>query len=303
MCLIGLALDSHPRFGMVVAANRDEYFQRPAEGIDWWRTHEASPWLLGGRDLDAGGTWMALSERGRVAMLTNVRDPARHRPGAASRGALPVQWLHAEESEQTLWPALAARGCNPFNLIGADLSTGRWWWADDRATSPTALAAGVHVVSNASLDTPWPKVKRLRQAMADVMDSADDAASLTNRLFGALADRTPAADQDLPDTGVGLERERMLSPAFITSNDGRYGTRCSTVLIGERQADGWHLTMTERSFDAAGRALQVRQVALEVPLRADATVVSAEPTRRPGVQVLPLSPVAAPFPGVRCPLR
>ena len=83
MCLIGLALDAHPRFPLVVAANRDEFFARPAAPVDWWRTGENAPWLLGGRDLAAGGTWLGLSASGRIGMLTNVRDPARHRPDAA----------------------------------------------------------------------------------------------------------------------------------------------------------------------------------------------------------------------------
>lgn len=303
MCLIGLALDVHPRYALVVAANRDEFFRRPAEGLDWWRTHDAAPWLLGGRDLDAGGTWMALSEHGRVAMLTNVRDPARHRPDAASRGALPVQWLHAAASEQAIWPALAAQGCNPFNLIAGDLAAGHWWWADDQAKAPSPLAAGLHAISNASLGTPWPKVNRLRQAMAGAIDAARDADALADRLFSALADRTAARDDELPDTGVGLDRERMLSPAFISTEDGHYGTRCSTVLLGERRGTGWHLRLTERSFDAAGRAHLERHVALDLPLHADPTACAALARPRPAVQVRRLSPAAAPFPGVRCPLR
>ena len=303
MCLIGLALDVHPRFGLVIAANRDEYFGRAADGIDWWRAHEQSPWLLGGRDLEAGGTWMALSEHGRVAMLTNVRDPARHRPGAASRGALPVRWLHAAQTEAALWPTLAAQDCNPFNLIGGDLLTGRWWWADDRSAAPAPLASGLHAVSNASLGTPWPKVRRLQQAMTAELDAADDAGSLTDRLFAALADRTQAHDDDLPDTGVGLDRERMLSPAFITSGDGHYGTRCSTVLVGERVAGGWRVMLSERSFDARGQAHTVRQVAVGLPLGGEASGTVGRSSPRPAVQVRPVSPAAAPFPGVRCPLR
>lgn len=303
MCLIGLALDAHPRYGLVIAANRDEYFRRPAEGIDWWRLHDAAPWLLGGRDLDAGGTWMALSEHGRVAMLTNVRDPSRHRPGAASRGALPVQWLQAAGSEHALWPTLAAQGCNPFNLIGGDLGSGRWWWADDRAEAPTALTAGLHVVSNASLGTPWPKVRRLRHALAGAIEAHDEARPLTERLLEALADTTGAPDAELPDTGVGLDRERMLAPAFIRSDHGHYGTRCSTVLLGERRAQGWRLALTERSFDPGGQAHTERHVVVDLPLRGETAAAVATDKPRPAVQVRRLSAAAAPFPGVRCPLR
>ena len=278
MCLIGLALDAHPRFALVIAANRDEHFERPAAGLDWWQPGPDAPWLLAGRDLSAGGTWMGLSSQGRLAMLTNVRDPARHRADAPSRGALVPAWLDSAAPAESLWPALASRQCNPYNLIGADLRQGHWWWADDRAPRPQALAPGVHGLSNASLGTPWPKVRRLEQAIEGALADTDAAPALVERLFDALADRGQAEDSDLPDTGIGLARERFLSPAFIAAPDGRYGTRCSTVLIGERRGEGWQLSLTERSFDALGRGVEERTIHL------DGWPVTA----RPPVQVTPL---------------
>jgi uncharacterized protein with NRDE domain len=278
LCLIGLALDAHPRFALVIAANRDEYFGRPAAGLDWWQPGPDAPWLLAGRDLSAGGTWMGLSSQGRLAMLTNVRDPARHRADAPSRGALVPAWLDSAAPAEALWPALSGRQCNPYNLIGADLRQGHWWWADDRAPRPRALAPGVHGLSNASLGTPWPKVRRLERAINGALANTDAAPALVERLFDALADRGQAEDSDLPDTGIGLARERFLSPVFIASPDGRYGTRCSTVLIGERRGAGWRLSLAERSFDALGRAVEERTVQLDGwPL-----------TARPPVQVTPL---------------
>lgn len=263
MCLIGLALDAHPRFALVIAANRDEFHARPAAGLDWWRSSDRGPWLLGGRDLSAGGTWMGLSSQGRLAMLTNVRDPARHRAEASSRGALVPAWLDSTQPADALWPALAGRDCNPFNLVAADLVQGHWWWGDDRTPLPRALGPGVHGLSNASLGTPWPKVRRLEDAMTSAMSSSDDESALVARLFDALSDRSQPADEALPDTGVGLARERMLSPAFIGSPDGRYGTRCSTVLIGERQGALWRLRLVERSFDSQGQAIEERMARLD----------------------------------------
>lgn len=260
MCLIGLALDAHPRFALVIAANRDEYFERPAAGLDWWRSTDRSPWLLAGRDHSAGGTWMGLSSRGRLAMLTNVRDPARHRADAPSRGTLVPAWLDSAEAAEVLWPRVAGRACNPFNLLAADVVHGHWWWADDRASTPRTVGPGVHGLSNASLRTPWPKVRSLEQAITGALSNAEDPQALAAGLFDALADRRQAEDHELPDTGVGLARERMLSPAFIGSPDGRYGTRCSTVLIGERRDGGWALQIAERSFDAQGRAVEERAV-------------------------------------------
>lgn len=263
MCLIGLAIGAHPRFALVVAANRDEFHERPAAGLDWWQPRPDAPWLLGGRDLSAGGTWMGLSSHGRLAMLTNVRDPARHRADAPSRGALVPAWLDSQDPAEAVWPALAALGCNPFNLIAGDLRHDRWWWADDGAAAPRPLAPGVHGLSNASLGTPWPKVRRLEQGIVSLLADAADESELVPGLFAVLADRSPAEDAALPDTGVGLTRERMLAPAFITSSDGHYGTRCSTVLLGERTGSGWRLRLAERSFDATGRATHERSVTLD----------------------------------------
>jgi uncharacterized protein with NRDE domain len=252
MCLIGLALDAHPRFALVVAANRDEFFDRPAAPLDWWRTSPTTPWLLGGRDLSAGGTWMALSEQGRIGMLTNVRDLPRHRADAPSRGELVTAWLEGREP--------GAEGHNPFNLIGGDLQSGRWWWRSDRQAA-TPLAAGVHALSNATLNEPWPKVRRLSVALSRALHGDDDG--FESRLFSLLDDRHVAADADLPDTGIGVERERLLSPIFITTPDGRYGTRCSTLVLGERREGGWRLTVIERTHDRLGAMTQQRRVLLD----------------------------------------
>jgi uncharacterized protein with NRDE domain len=251
VCLIGLALEAHPRFPLVIAANRDEFFDRPTAPLDWWQSSPGAPWLLGGRDLSAGGTWMALSERGRIGMLTNVRDPSRQRTEAPSRGALVTDWLEGRET--------SAQGHNPFNLIGGDLRSQRWWWRSDRQVA-TPLSPGVHALSNAALNEPWPKVQRLSAALEHALRG--DEAGLETRLFSLLGDRSQAADADLPDTGIGLERERMLSPIFITTPDGRYGTRCSTVILGERDDAGWQLKIIERTHDCSGEATHDRRVTL-----------------------------------------
>jgi uncharacterized protein with NRDE domain len=191
-------------------------------------------------------------------MLTNVRDPARRRSDAPSRGALVTQWL-----DEAKLPHAGHRH-NPFNLIGGDLLRNAWWWSDDTRSQPQPLPPGVHGLSNASLDTPWPKVQRVKDALGRALDAADDAPALTTRLLALLDERAVAPDAVLPDTGVGLERERWLSPLFIASPDGDYGTRCSTVLIGERRGDDrWHLSITERTFDVRGRARLDRSVELD----------------------------------------
>jgi uncharacterized protein with NRDE domain len=263
MCLIGLALNAHPRHALVLAANRDEFHDRATAGLDWWRPAHGQMDVLAGRDLSAGGTWLGLGAQGRIGLLTNVRDPKRHRSDAPSRGALVTEWLASAGDAQALWPGWVRRGCNPFNLIGGDLVTGRWWWGDDRSAAPQRLADGMHALSNASLDVPWPKVSRVRNALASALGAGADAPALATSLLDALSDRSVPPDGDLPDTGVGLARERTLAPVFIHAPATRYGTRSSTVLIGERtHATGWLLTVVERRYDASGRPAEERTVQL-----------------------------------------
>lgn len=251
MCLAAFALNAHPRFPLVIAANRDEFFARAAAPMAWWRDQ---PDVLAGRDLSAGGTWFGLSRAGRLALLTNVREPGRQTPGAPSRGGLVVDWLAASRGAGDFAAGLAD-GYNGFNLITGDVARNTWHWISNRAPAPQPLADGVHGLSNAALDTPWPKTQGLKSALAEALSSAVSAGDLMERLLAALADATPAADADLPDTGVGLERERLLSPRLVRMADparpqlAAYGTRCATVLVREA---GGATRIVERSLTPEG---------------------------------------------------
>jgi len=262
VCLIALALGQHRRWPLVVAANRDEFLRRPTAALDWWRPSPDAEPLLGGRDLQAGGTWMGLAGNGRLAMVTNVRDLARNRTSAPSRGRVVPDWLATTQPAGAFWQETAARGHNPFNLLAADMAQRQWWWADDRAGAPQALGPGLYGVSNAALNTPWPKVQRLKRALAEAIAAAASLAALETALFAALADRSAVPDDALPETGVGVERERWLAPAFIRTPDGHYGTRGSTLLIAAQGDTGLVVHMIERVFDAAGRALTQRRARL-----------------------------------------
>jgi uncharacterized protein with NRDE domain len=263
MCLIALALGQHPRYPLVIASNRDEFLHRPAAALDWWQAQPDKAPLLGGRDLQAGGTWLALSPSGRLAMLTNVRDLPRHKAVAPSRGAIVPAWLDSREPMADFWRDTAAQDHNPFNLLAADLPAGQWWWADDRARAPRALGPGLYGLSNAALDTPWPKVQRLKRALARALEGSPSPTALETMLFAALADRSRPHDDTLPDTGVGLERERWLAPPFIRTPDARYGTRCSTLLIAEHHGHGIRARVVERQFDDEGRGLAQQGVRFE----------------------------------------
>jgi uncharacterized protein with NRDE domain len=243
MCLALIAFAAHPRYRLVIAANRDEYHARPAAPSSWW-----DEGFLAGRDLKAGGTWLGVDRRGRFALLTNVREPSRYDPGAPSRGSLVPNVLTADAPPSISLPAQirAASRCNGFNLIAGDLD--ELLWGSNRANSPTTLGPGIYGVSNHLLDTPWPKVERTKAAFRRWCENdagSDDAGPV----FALLEDTERAPDAALPATGITLERERMLSAPFIISAD--YGTRCSTVLTIDHAGNAhW----VERSFDPAGNA-------------------------------------------------
>jgi uncharacterized protein with NRDE domain len=244
MCLAVVAIEAHPRYVLVVAANRDERHRRPTMPAHWWDDREHCD-LYAGRDLEAGGTWLGATRRGRWAFVTNVREPGRRDTAAPSRGRLVVQVL--DDRRDVVSALTDARGetrYNGYNLIAGDVT--RAAWISNRAGALVVLAPGAHGVSNAQLDTPWPKLEHVKAGMsAWIGKGGDDVAPLLDLLY----DRTIAPDAALPATGVPLEWERLLSPPFIVSPG--YGTRSSTVLAVSR--DGI-VCFHERSFDATGRA-------------------------------------------------
>jgi uncharacterized protein with NRDE domain len=242
MCLILFAVDAHPAYRLVVAANRDEWFNRPSAPAAFW---DDAPEVLAGRDLEANGTWMGVTRAGRFAALTNFRDPAANRPGAPSRGALVRDFLAGARAAPDYLRAVAgaAERYNPFSLLVGD-ARGLFYFSN-RAGTFVPVAPGVHGLSNHLLDVPWPKVRLGKARLAERLRGEIDA----DALLAALDDPVPAPDDALPRTGVPLEWERDLSPLRIRTRD--YGTRASTVLLVSR--DGG-VTFVERSFDAAGAA-------------------------------------------------
>jgi uncharacterized protein with NRDE domain len=239
MCIILLAHKAHPAYRLIVAANRDEFYERPTAQADFWEDAEG---LIGGRDLERGGTWLGATETGRFAAITNFREPLEKKiTDAPSRGLLVSDFLRSHERPEEYLERLAmnARPFNGFNLFVGDARD--LYYYSNRGDAPRALAPGLYGVSNHLLDTPWPKVARGKQALAEILARGD--AISTDDIFRLLADRALADDACLPDTGVGLEVERMLSPLFITTPV--YGTRSSTVLLVDRED---RLTFVERSF-------------------------------------------------------
>ena len=257
MCLILLAWDFHPSYRLVLAANRDEFHARPTAPAAWW---DQPPGVLAGRDLAAGGTWLGVDRCGRWAAVTNYRDfrdPASQRAEARSRGGLVRDYLASEEPPRPWVAAMAAAAgaYRPFNLLTGDPE--RVIWFGSRDGEIRELEPGIHGLSNARLDTPWPKVSGGKSELATLLraDAPDPEA-----FFALLADRRPAPADCLPETGVGPELERLLSARFILSPD--YGTRCSTLLLLAR--DG-RVDFEERRFAADGSCLGVVREAFQTP--------------------------------------
>ena len=223
MSLVVLAYHCHPDYRLLLAGNRDEFHARPAAGVAWWPD---LPGVLAGRDLAAGGTWLGVDRRGRLGVITNFRDPGAHRPDAPSRGALIPRFLAADAAATDFAPGLAA-AAQPLSGFSLLLFDGEQlvFAANRPAPRTRSLAPGIYGLSNHSLDTPWPKLERTRRRLVAAIAAGRPP---PDRLLRLLRDREPAADHALPDTGVGRERERLLSSPFIVG-DG-YGTRCSTVV-------------------------------------------------------------------------
>jgi len=243
MCLILIAHKVHPNYPLVLAANRDEAYSRPTAPAAFWDDH---PQIYGGRDLEKGGTWLGITREGRIAAVTNFRDGYAPKNGTHSRGELVSNFLCGSQqaAEYVRRICRDAHAYNGFNLIAGDLD--ELYYVSNRGSHVAAIAPGIHGLSNHLLNTPWPKVEQGRKILADLLQH--DTQELIDGLFAVLADRAIAPDDALPDTGVGVSRERTLSPAFIISP--AYGTRSSSVVLVDNHGQ---VIFVERSFGERGR--------------------------------------------------
>jgi uncharacterized protein with NRDE domain len=242
MCLVLLALDSHPDYSLIVAANRDEFYDRPTARAAFWDDHPA---VLAGRDLKAGGTWLGIDRRGRLAAVTNYRQGERETPAPRSRGLLVSDFLTSDTAAPEYFERVQREAdlYNGFNLIAGD--AGGLFYYSNREGRIRSLDRGVYGLSNHLLDTPWPKVASAKSALGTLLNG--HASELTRGLFSLLSDRSRAADDLLPSTGIGRDWERLLSSAFIATD--QYGTRSSTVVLAGRDGS---VLFIERSFGAGG---------------------------------------------------
>ena len=257
MCLLLVAHRACPGYRLIVAANRDEYHGRPTVAAAPWQDHAQ---ILAGRDLEGGGTWLGMHLDGRFATVTNVRSGHAVRRSPRSRGLIVSDFLLAANDAPRHAAQLmhGARDYDGFNLLAWDgeaLS-----WLSNQADAPLTLEHGIYTLSNAQLETRWPKTERLRHAFELVM--ASHGHNPVPALLEVLRDNVRAADEHLPDTGIGHERESWLSSIFIEG--AGYGTRCSTVLT---ISDAGQVRFHERSYDGDAAVSGDSHFEFELPVQ------------------------------------
>ena len=241
MCLILFAFKQHEDYPLIVIANRDEYYARPTLAAHWWSD---SPDILAGRDLEAQGTWLGVNKNGRFAAVTNVREPGGFSPGRLSRGKLTRDFLSSNEPPEVYLNELEpnAHDYAGFNLLVGD-SSGLQFFSN-RHPGIRDIHPGIHGISNGRFDEAWPKLASGKKALATTLKSEfDDSA-----LMEILTDKTTAEDNYLPETGVPLDIERMLSSRFIRSRD--YGTRACSIVKFTRQGE---ITFSEHNYSSDGK--------------------------------------------------
>jgi len=259
VCLILFSFEQHSRYPLIIAANRDEFYNRASSPAVFW---DGEPGILAGKDLVAGGTWFGVTRSGRIAAITNYREPGFHRMDAPSRGALVAGYLRGAEPPEAYLKRLEqeAGRYNGFSLILG--GPGNLYYFSNRREGFQRLTPGLYGLSNHLLNTAWPKVERGKRALADVLSSGQDPDP--EDLFHILADRSRPPDDRLPRTGVGIEWERILSSLFITSPV--YGTRSSTVLLV--QGEG-RVTFVEKVFNSSPEPQQVTRYAFDIERAGD----------------------------------
>jgi uncharacterized protein with NRDE domain len=235
MCLIFTAINYHPVYKLIVAANRDEFYTRKTAAANYWQDQ---PNVLAGRDLQAGGTWMGMTKHGKLSMLTNYRDPKNIRAEAPSRGYLVSDYLGDDVDPESYLQKIEPAKYNGFNLIMGDIDN--LWYLSNYREGITKLGNGLYGLSNHLLDTPWPKVVKGKQKIAPILGKSD---LTVDELMEFLYD-TDVATENLPNTGVSPDLERALSSMFIKTPN--YGSRCSTVVLVDKNNK---VKFSERVYD------------------------------------------------------
>jgi len=238
MCLIFLSYKQHKNYPLIILANRDEFYNRPTLAADYWKEN---PNILAGKDLEGGGTWMGITKNGYLAMLTNYRDIANIKPNAPTRGKLVSDYLVGEFDPKEYLKALSKTGSsyNGYSLIVGSFNDP--WYYSNYGNKIAQLGTGLYGLSNALLDSKWPKIE---SGKADLAPLLAEATLDKEALFNVMINQQQAKDNDLPATGLPLEKERAISSRFIAIEG--YGTRCTTLIMVDENGK---VDFTERQYE------------------------------------------------------
>ena len=247
MCLIIFSYQPNSSTPLVVAANRDEFFARPTAQADIWTDKSTEERVLAGRDLQAGGTWLGVTQSMRFAAVTNIRDPSQAEQRPLSRGELTRGFLQGQESAEQYSYSLADSFDQyaGYNLLLSDGDS--FFYINNQQKEISSVEAGVHRLSNGLLDSPWPKIAKGKSALQALIDSDENIR--TDHLIAMMNDREQAEEKNLPDTGVSRDLEKRLSSAFIVNTDRHYGTLCSTAVIFNKNGS---MCFAEQNYDSFG---------------------------------------------------
>ena len=223
MCILNISYKTHSSYKMIIAANRDEFYSRPTAKASFWEDH---PGLLAGKDLQAGGTWLGITKTGKFSAITNYRSSDEYRKDAPSRGKLVIDFLAGRDNPKDYAGKLIKNGhlYNGFNLLFSNQC--ELYYFSNKTQESAILSPGIYGLSNHLLNAPWPKVEKSKLLFTEALMNKNVSDS---DLFEILLDTSKPSDEKLPDTGVGLELERTLSPVFVKSSF--YGTVSSTVIF------------------------------------------------------------------------
>lgn len=255
MCILFFAIEQHPKYPVIICANRDEFHQRPTQAMHWWPKHNNQESILAGKDLQAGGTWLGLNKQGRFSALTNFRQPHLLDPNKKSRGELVLNAL-AKENNQTIKELEhSATEYNGFNLVFGQLTN--LFCFDSVSQKYQSLTAGVHSLCNGALDDIWPKMALGQEQLAETIRSTKKETLSIEHLFDLMKNGQQAQTEYLPQTGISLEWEHLLSSIFIISPE--YGTRTTNIITLDDQGT---ITVYDRSYNALGQCVDKQEFIL-----------------------------------------
>ena len=254
MCLIVFAYNYHPDYRLILAANRDEFYPRPTRPMQFWPDQPA---LLAGQDLELGGTWLGLNRNGRFSALTNYRDGRNRSQGLRSRGFLPLEFLQSQLSCKQFIDSINTAEFDGFNQL---IDDGNDLYYFSNRTGASRVSAGIHGLSNALLNSPWPKLESRKAALQEIVKHSSPDPDALIRL---MADPQTYPDHLLPDTGISKEWEQKLSASFIHMEN--YGTRATTALL--QKHDG-SIEIVEQNYDING-ATERNSYRLQLPVAED----------------------------------